>query len=74
MSAGAATCVHSALHSRHKVFSGNIGKGREEGSRVQGGDGVKSLLFVEEWGEIREKENGEEIHICVLHQPVVCRR
>lgn len=42
---GQRRCVHSALHSRHKVFSGNIGKGREEGNKVRGGDGVKSLFF-----------------------------
>lgn len=42
---GQPRCVHSALHSRHKVFSGNIGKGREEGNNVHGGDGVKSLFF-----------------------------
>lgn len=46
---GQRRCVHSALHSRHKVFSGSIGKGREEGNKVRGGDGVKSLfLFFEE--------------------------
>lgn len=53
---GQPPCVHSALHSRHKVFSGNIGKGREQGNNVHGGDEVKSLFFFEEeWGEIREK-------------------
>lgn len=41
-------CVHSALHSRHKVFSGNIGKRGRGANKVRGGDGVKSLFFFEE--------------------------
>lgn len=42
---GQRRCVHSALHFRHKVFSGTIGKRREEGNKVRRGDGVKSPFF-----------------------------
>lgn len=37
--------VRSALHSRHKVLSGNIGRGRRGANKVHGGNGVKSLFF-----------------------------
>lgn len=47
---GEAVCVcragvRSALHSRHKVLSGNIGRGKMGANKVRGGDGVKSLFF-----------------------------